>query len=80
MNQHTISLKQDSGPNLAFVKASAHLVKQNLDRFAQCSTDQEHQDLLTELWSKNYRSTLNENEITFNSNSDLTMFCLRWGS
>ena len=73
---YQVSIFVDNKINSSFVKANSFLIEK-YKKDINLETDKH--TLLKQLWMTEYRAQLLDNEITFNSDRDLTVFLLKWG-
>jgi hypothetical protein len=73
---YQVSIFVDNKINSSFVKANSFLIEKYKK---DINLESDKHTLLKQLWMSEYRAQLLDNEITFNSDRDLTVFLLKWG-
>jgi len=73
---YQVSIFVDNKINSSFVKANSFLIEKYKK---DINLESDKHTLLKQLWMTEYRAQLLDNEITFNSDRDLTVFLLKWG-
>ena len=65
--------------NPMFVKAHIAILKKYEKHLLMDSNIQKNNNLLSQLWHKEYSVNIVDNCINFNSLEEMTMFLLKWG-
>jgi hypothetical protein len=78
-SEFSIQIFKNGKINPMFVKAHLAILKKHEKNLLIGSDIQENNDLLSQLWHKEYSVNIVDNCMCFNSLEEMTMFLLKWG-